>query len=71
MILQSPAGTTISGIVDWEQCGWYPEYWEYCKMHLGNRYDHDWRALGYVEKSLQSYDNELIAMFEYWDWRCP
>jgi aminoglycoside phosphotransferase (APT) family kinase protein len=21
----------ISGIVDWEQAGWYPEYWEYVK----------------------------------------
>ncbi|KAH6644462.1 kinase-like domain-containing protein [Boeremia exigua] len=24
----------ISGIVDWECAGWYPEYWEYTKMHF-------------------------------------
>ncbi|RAH58862.1 hypothetical protein BO85DRAFT_511198 [Aspergillus piperis CBS 112811] len=22
---------TITGIIDWEMCGWYPEYWEYLK----------------------------------------
>ena len=22
---------TVTGIVDWEMCGWYPEYWEYVK----------------------------------------
>ncbi|PYH63730.1 uncharacterized protein BO88DRAFT_430108 [Aspergillus vadensis CBS 113365] len=22
---------TITGIIDWETCGWYPEYWEYLK----------------------------------------
>lgn len=25
---------TVSGIVDWEQAGLYPEYWEYCKAYL-------------------------------------
>ena len=22
---------TVTGILDWEMCGWYPEYWEYVK----------------------------------------
>ncbi|SPJ78902.1 uncharacterized protein FTOL_07293 [Fusarium torulosum] len=22
---------TVVGIIDWEQAGWYPSYWEYCK----------------------------------------
>lgn len=25
----------VSGIVDWEQAGWYPEYWEYIKTMWG------------------------------------
>jgi aminoglycoside phosphotransferase len=27
----------ISGIVDWECAGWYPEYWECAKMHFAVR----------------------------------
>lgn len=25
----------ITGIVDWENAGWFPEYWEYTKCHFG------------------------------------
>ncbi|KAL4806379.1 hypothetical protein BDV18DRAFT_160448 [Aspergillus unguis] len=25
------SNVTVSGIVDWEMCGWYPGYWEYVK----------------------------------------
>lgn len=28
---QSTTRVTITGILDWEMCGWYPEYWEYVK----------------------------------------
>ncbi|RMZ69059.1 kinase-like domain [Pyrenophora seminiperda CCB06] len=34
----------ISGIVDWECAGWYPEYWEYSKAHFGARYTVRWTA---------------------------
>lgn len=27
----SNSRVTVTGIVDWEMCGWYPEYWEYVK----------------------------------------
>jgi aminoglycoside phosphotransferase (APT) family kinase protein len=27
----------VSGIVDWECAGWYPEYREYTKVHFGAR----------------------------------
>ncbi|KAL5521262.1 hypothetical protein ACEPAG_9185 [Sanghuangporus baumii] len=26
-------GTTITGIIDWETGGFYPSYWEYCRMY--------------------------------------
>ena len=65
IILRSPNRITISGIVDWEQCCWYPEYWEYCKMHLGNPWDHEWCVSDYASRSVRSYNNELTAMVEY------
>lgn len=34
----------ISGIVDWECAGWYPEYWEYTKAHFSARYTIRWTA---------------------------
>jgi aminoglycoside phosphotransferase (APT) family kinase protein len=34
----------ITGIVDWECAGWYPEYWEYTKAHFGVRYGIRWLA---------------------------
>ncbi|KAH9995465.1 kinase-like protein [Xylariaceae sp. FL0662B] len=32
---------TIAGIVDWENAGWYPEYWEYANIMRPSR-DDDW-----------------------------
>lgn len=26
-------GSTITGIIDWETAGYYPAFWEYCRMH--------------------------------------
>ncbi|KAL4078993.1 kinase-like domain-containing protein [Scleroderma citrinum] len=26
-------GSTITGIIDWETAGYYPEFWEYCRMY--------------------------------------
>lgn len=32
----------LSGIVDWENSGWYPEYWEYTKAQFVTRFDRRW-----------------------------
>ena len=32
----------ISGIVDWENAGWFPEYWEYTKCHFGVKLSKRW-----------------------------
>lgn len=29
--IQSNTRVTITGILDWVMCGWYPEYWDYAK----------------------------------------
>ncbi|OJJ70229.1 hypothetical protein ASPBRDRAFT_197916 [Aspergillus brasiliensis CBS 101740] len=40
---------TITGIIDWEMCGWYPEYWEYLKalntVFAGSEFDDWWEYL--------------------------
>lgn len=28
----------IAAIIDWEQSGWYPAYWEYCKVRRINQF---------------------------------
>jgi Phosphotransferase enzyme family len=46
----------VSGIVDWEQAGWYPEYWEYIKTMWGciNTWESVWPLE--VVKFLRPYD---------------
>ncbi|XTI94786.1 hypothetical protein V2W45_1473897 [Cenococcum geophilum] len=33
----------ITGILDWEAAGWYPNYWEYINIWKPSR-DHDWQT---------------------------
>ncbi|KAH8200232.1 hypothetical protein TruAng_005624 [Truncatella angustata] len=61
----------IVGIVDWEQAGWYPEYWEYCKLLYGVEYTHEWRSAGWAETITEPYETEWFAFAEYSSWRCP
>lgn len=46
IISDGPGPRRIAGIVDWEQAGWYPEYWEYCKLLYRVEYTHEWRSDG-------------------------
>ncbi|POR35336.1 Phosphotransferase enzyme family protein [Tolypocladium paradoxum] len=66
-----PGSHRIVGIIDWEQAGWYPEYWEYCKLLYGVEYSHEWRSAGWADKVVTSFDNEWTAVAEYSLWRCP
>lgn len=34
----------IVAIIDWHQSGWYPSYWEYCKLDWCTAPEDDWRA---------------------------
>ncbi|KND87421.1 hypothetical protein TOPH_07925 [Tolypocladium ophioglossoides CBS 100239] len=61
----------IAGIVDWEQAGWYPEYWEYCKLTIPGPCNHEWREDGWSDSIVAPYKEEWIAFSEYWMWRCP
>ncbi|KAI1052770.1 hypothetical protein LB505_013634 [Fusarium chuoi] len=35
----------ISGIVDWENSGWFPDYWEYTKAHFVTKLNKRWLAV--------------------------
>jgi len=50
----------VSGIVDWECAGWYPEYWEYTKMHFTVRFTPRWIA-DVVQQIFPGYRDELEA----------
>lgn len=48
----------ISGIVDWECAGWYPEYWEYTKAHFSARWTPRWSA-DVLDQAFDNYYDEL------------
>ncbi|KAK4105783.1 hypothetical protein N658DRAFT_483201 [Parathielavia hyrcaniae] len=62
---------TVSANVDWEQAGWYPEYWEYCKAMIVGSYGDEWRDDGWVNMPLKPYEKAYEAFEEYWTWKCP
>lgn len=43
----------VTGIIDWELSGWYPEYWEFVKSLYVWRWQNDW--YDYLEKILRPY----------------
>ncbi|KAI1774792.1 kinase-like protein [Hypoxylon cercidicola] len=61
----------ITAIIDWEQAGWYPEYWEYCKALIAEPYWHEWRAAGWSDTFMKIYQDEWVAFSEYWTWKRP
>ncbi|KAF9768987.1 hypothetical protein IL306_013652 [Fusarium sp. DS 682] len=71
MVSGSPGSYNITSIIDWGQAGWYPEYWEYCKLLLGVEFHHEWRTEGWVEKVTKPFDDIYDAVSEYSLWCCP
>lgn len=66
-----PGSQRIVDIVDWEQAGCYPEYWEYCKLLYEVEYDHEWRSAEWAEKVMESFEDEWNVYMQYSSWRCP
>ena len=55
----------VLALVDWEYSGWYPDYWEYCKMRrLSAGEDWDKRIPSFVEAR----DDILDYVWSYLDW---
>ncbi|KAI1312840.1 kinase-like domain-containing protein [Xylaria venustula] len=61
----------IAGIIDWEQAGWYPEYWEYFKLSYGVEIHHGWRTEGWADQIMEPLEDEATAVGEYFLWRNP
>lgn len=71
IISDTPGPRRIVGVVDWEQAGWYPEYWEYCKLLYGVEYSHEWRHAGWADTVMSPFEQEWEVFAEYSSWRCP
>ncbi|KAI7775683.1 hypothetical protein LA080_006466 [Diaporthe eres] len=65
----------VTSIIDWEEVGRYPEYWEYCKMALVVGEEHqiwieggtDGDARAYIDRIFPNrHHDELFAVGEYW-----
>lgn len=52
-------GGSITGILDWELSGWYPEYWEFAKALYVWRWQNDW--VDYLTRALEPYYNEYAV----------
>ncbi|CAK4034526.1 Hypothetical predicted protein [Lecanosticta acicola] len=69
MVSGSAGSRSVSGIIDWDQSGWYPEYWEYCKMAISIHYEHEWRTASYLDLVTGAFEDEFLALAEYTSWR--
>ncbi|RMD39295.1 hypothetical protein DV735_g5830, partial [Chaetothyriales sp. CBS 134920] len=59
----------LSGIVDWENSGWYPEYWEYTKAHYITKLNRRWLAIvDQLFNQRGNYDRELKIERQLWDY---
>ncbi|KAF1842869.1 uncharacterized protein K460DRAFT_314583 [Cucurbitaria berberidis CBS 394.84] len=52
IIVSATSPVYVVAIVDWEQSGWYPDYWEYCKTMYTVPYHEDWRSAGWIDSIL-------------------
>ncbi|GIK07577.1 hypothetical protein Aspvir_003243 [Aspergillus viridinutans] len=51
-------------IVDWQQSGWYPDYWEYCKALYTCWYEDEWRK-DFIDKFLEPRMDVFYVFSEY------
>lgn len=59
----------LSGIVDWENSGWYPEYWELTKAHYITKLQRRWlRIVDEVFAKCGNYENELGTERQLWSY---
>lgn len=49
----------VSGILDWEFSGWYPEYWEFSKALYVWKWQNDW--IDYLVRVLEPYYSEYAV----------
>lgn len=54
----------VTGIIDWHEAGWYPEYWEYTKAV----YNSDLWDDNFLERFLALWKDpaDVLGLFESW-----
>ncbi|KAI1354664.1 kinase-like domain-containing protein [Xylaria sp. FL0043] len=61
----------LSGIVDWENSGWFPEYWDYTKAHYITKIHKRWlKIIDEVFKQFGDFKNELATERQLWEYCC-
>ncbi|KAI1169268.1 kinase-like domain-containing protein [Nemania serpens] len=59
----------LSGIVDWENSGWFPEYWDYTKAHYITKLKKRWLTIiDEVFKQFGGFQNELATERQLWEY---
>lgn len=59
----------LSGVVDWENAGWYPEYWEYTKALYVTKFHRRWRAaVARVFEAYGDFTEELEIERQLWEY---
>lgn len=53
----------VAAIIDWEQSGWFPEYWEDRKAHYTASYEGEWS-----EKYLPLIMEQYAGTWDAWDY---
>ncbi|KFA75714.1 hypothetical protein S40288_04955 [Stachybotrys chartarum IBT 40288] len=71
LITGSTGSYKVEGIIDWEQAGWYPEYWEYCKMLYAIEIKHEFREAGWAQTIMRPWEDAFETWAEYSLWRMP
>ncbi|TRX96697.1 hypothetical protein FHL15_002363 [Xylaria flabelliformis] len=59
----------LSGIVDWENSGWFPEYWDYIEAHYITKLKKRWlKIVDEVFKQFGDFQNELATERQLWEY---
>jgi len=64
ILLSRGPNPNILAVIDWQQSGWYPAYWEYCKARWSTPIGGEWE-----EKYLPMFvDRWPDGVYDYWDY---
>ncbi|KAF2873990.1 phosphotransferase family protein [Massariosphaeria phaeospora] len=63
IIVTATTPAKVVAILDWEQAGWYPDYWEYCKARYTASYGGEWH--GHIDQFLEPHTVPLEAFDFY------
>ncbi|KAG6282240.1 hypothetical protein E4U48_004848 [Claviceps purpurea] len=59
----------LSGFIDWETCGWYPDYWDYTKAHFTTKLHRRWlKMVDAAFGKLGNYEAELAVERQLWEY---